>query len=270
VKKHTTTTITCLDPACQHIEIEVGPDRLVQVEEIEDNLSFEESEEESETEEVEDNLSFENCQEPKDYMSPILHIHNPVAVPVDPAVYKNPDLLPELKQKRLWACGRATWNEKRGKWDKKPYIADMLGTNGASHSDPSTWRTFEHAMAVYEKSQSWKGEAEKDRGPFHFLMIACNDSYTFTDYDGCRNPETGEITEEAMTLARAINSYTEPSYSETGIHFLSWGTVPAGRKNGALGVEMYSRTRFCALTGTPLPDFPQTMEQRSEVVNARY
>ncbi len=195
--------------------------------------------------------SFEKCAEPH------------VAIPVLASVYRNPDLLPELKKRRLWALGRATWNEKKQRWDKEPFIADLLGTTGASHSDPSTWRSFGQAIAVYEKWLSWEN-------PFTFLMVACDGTTTFTDQDHCRNPETGEITPEAMERARRISSYTEPSYSEAGLHHLSWGTVPAGRKNEKLGVEMYSQTRFCALTGQPLAEFPQTMKQRQEEVNALY
>lgn len=165
-----------------------------------------------------------------------------------------------LRTKTIWVGWR--WEvDEEGKRTKVPHIADLLGTRKASHSDPSTWRTYAYAVAAYEKSQTW----EKPK-PFDGIGFMCDGTFTFLDQDHCRNPETGAIDEAAMERARQVNSYTEPSVSGHGLHTYAEGTVLADRKYQ--GVEMYSHTRFCVYTGCPLPDFPQTIEYRQDELRA--
>ncbi len=169
-----------------------------------------------------------------------------------------------LKNKRIWCVGRAVWNEEKQKFDKVPFIADMRGTAKASSTDPKTWRTYDVALAVFEKSQSWTGTYAP---PFNFLMFMCDGTFTFLDQDHCRDKETGKVESEAMERVRKIDSYTEASWSDDGIHTYAEGRLPPGRRRrDDIGVEMYDSARPCVYTGKPLPGFPLTIEPRKEAI----
>jgi primase-polymerase (primpol)-like protein len=66
-----------------------------------------------------------------------------------------------------------------------------------------TWRTYECALAVFEKSQSW---TQENSPPFDFLMFMCDGSFTFLDQDHIIDKETGEVDPEALERARKLNS----------------------------------------------------------------
>jgi len=158
------------------------------------------------------------------------------------------------------------WNEKDHRYDKVPFIADMRGTAKASSTNPQTWRTYDVARAVLEKSQSWTGTYAP---PFGFLMFMCDGTFTFLDQDHCRNQETGEIEPEALERARKVNSYTETSWSEDGIHTYAEGRLPPGRRRrDDIGVEMYDSARPCVYTGKPLPGFPPEIVRREKEIAA--
>jgi Family of unknown function (DUF5906) len=78
----------------------------------------------------------------------------------------------------------------------------------------------------------------------------------FYDLDGCRNPETGELTEkayEAIALFRPVGAYMEVSPSGTGIHIVGSyiGERPAHETlNDEFGLELYTGDRGMAI-GTP-------------------
>lgn len=163
-----------------------------------------------------------------------------------------------LKNKRIWCCGRAEWNKERERFDKVPYIADLRGTEKASSTNPSTWRTYEYAKVVYEKSQSWKD-------PFNLLMFMCNGTFTFIDQDHCIDQQTGKIDPEAVERARRIDSYTEESWSGDGLHTYAIGMLPPGRRRIA-DIEMYDQARPCVFTGKHVAGFPTELEQRQEQI----
>ncbi len=171
-----------------------------------------------------------------------------------------------LRRKSIWCCGRLVWNEKDQRYDKVPFIADMRGTAKASSTNPQTWRTYDVARAVLEKSQSWTGTYAP---PFNFLMFMCDGTFTFLDQDHCRNQETGEYEPEALERARKIDSYTEKSWSDDGIHTYAEGRLPPGRRRrDDIGVEMYDSARPCVYTGKPLPGFPLEIVRRQDEIAA--
>jgi hypothetical protein len=91
----------------------------------------------------------------------------------------------------------------------------------------------------------------------------------FYDLDGCRNPETGELTEkayEAIALFRPVGAYMEVSPSGTGIHIVGRyvGERPAHEThNYEFGLELYTGDRGMAIgtpyEGTGSPDADCTM-----------
>jgi NrS-1 polymerase HBD domain len=169
-----------------------------------------------------------------------------------------------LRRKQIWCCGRLVWNEEQERFDKVPFIADMRGTAKASSTNPQTWRSYDVARAVLEKSQSWTGTYAP---PFDFLMFMCDGTFTFLDQDHCRNQETGKYEPEAIERARKINSYTEKSWSDDGLHTYAIATLPPGRRRrDDIGVEMYDQARPCVYTGKPLPGFPLDIERRQNEI----
>ena len=143
---------------------------------------------------------------------------------------------PELKALPNWVCWR--YQERGGKRTKVPYSP----RGGAAKSnDPSTWATLPEAQGAAERGQC-------DGIGFMF------DGTCFgVDIDHCIDPDTGEITAEALAIAKALHSYTEFSPSGTGLHILCSGAIPTegkrGRRKGA--VEVYGKGRFFTVTGDP-------------------
>jgi primase-polymerase (primpol)-like protein len=132
--------------------------------------------------------------------------------------------------------------ERAGKQTKVPYIA---GTNSrASSTDLMTWSSFEYAFAAYET-----GEPPYDGVGFVFCSA---DPLTGIDLDGCRDPESGEISPWAQKIvADASEGYVEASPSGTGVHIIVKGRVRGGGlRRGP--IEMYSRDRFFTITGAVL------------------
>jgi len=82
-----------------------------------------------------------------------------------------------------------------------------------SHSDPTTWSTFDGAVAQLENDAQGIGYCFLG-GDIHGL-----------DIDHCRNPKTGQICPEAMVLLSRLGSWAEHSVSGQGIHVLFKGNV---------------------------------------------
>ena len=157
----------------------------------------------------------------------------------------------ELKGYRQWVVWRREMRD--GKPTKRPY--NSRDGRAASVTNPGTWSTFEQARAV----------AHQYDGPG--FVFNASDPFFGTDFDKCRNPQTGEIAPRVRKIITALNSYTEISPSGTGLHIIALGTLPPGwRKRG--GIELYDRARFFTMTGDHLPGTPTTIEERTEAIAA--
>ena len=82
------------------------------------------------------------------------------------------------------------------------------------------------------------------------FMFSSGDPYTFIDLDKCRDPETGEIGQEAQEIIDSLGGYAEVSPSGEGVHIFVRGKVPRGRKRG--WIEVYSTERYATITGVML------------------
>ena len=151
-----------------------------------------------------------------------------------PIVENIPERLIERPQ---WVCWRL--EERDGKMTKMPYTPGTL--RRASSTDLMTWRTFSEALAAYEA-----GEPPYDGIGFCFCSA---DPFAGIDLDGCRDPESGEISPWAEEIISSVKEgYVEISPSGTGIHVIVEGTVRGGgMRKGP--IEMYSQTRFFTITG---------------------
>ena len=80
--------------------------------------------------------------------------------------------------------------------------------------------------------------------------VVITPGHWFLDIDHCKTPE-GWSPIALELCARLPGAYAEISYSGEGIHIIGAGSPPPhASRNGALGLELYSRLRFCAVTGT--------------------
>lgn len=144
----------------------------------------------------------------------------------------------ELKALKQWCC----WKEEpddRGRLTKVPYHPTGYR---ASSTDPDQWSTFEAVKLAYEdKARCFDGVG------FFF-----NGDYTGADFDHCMSDGwKGEIADSlTIECLKKLDSYTEISQSGTGVHCITKGTIPRGRKTE--NYEMYCRARFFVMTGDVL------------------
>jgi putative DNA primase/helicase len=169
-----------------------------------------------------------------------------------------PELL-EIDRWLLWKYERDPETQKRS---KRPYDPRHPGER-ASHSDPSTWSTFERAAACFE-----------GRGTFSGMGVVFTDADDLMgiDLDKCRDRETGEVEGWAENIVERLNTYAEVSPSGTGIKLWLYGTLPGDRRrNDAQRVEMYDEKRFFTVTGCRLPDAPRCVNRPDpEILDAFY
>lgn len=132
---------------------------------------------------------------------------------------------------------------------------------GASHSEPAHWTSYAAATAAAARF----GAAGVG------FVFSDADPYTFIDFDGCRDPETGAIEPWAGRWITALKSATEISRSGTGCHTFVRGKLPRTliQKLGEhKGIEVYGRKRYCAVTGIPLPGTPETINEAQPILDA--
>lgn len=105
----------------------------------------------------------------------------------------------ELKQRRQWVGYQAKLStSKPGRVDKVP--VNPATKRNASTSDPSTWCTFEDAVACTERN---------DLAGVGFVFSG-DDPYVGIDLDHCVD-EDGCIAQWAIDLACAFDTYAELS-----------------------------------------------------------
>jgi hypothetical protein len=145
----------------------------------------------------------------------------------------------ELKKLKRWVCWKLeARRDKNGvdRLDKVPYSPNT--NSRASTTNPETWASFEEALATFERGQ-YNGIG---------FVFSDADNYVFLDLDKCFGD--GNVSELAAWVLGEVVSYTEVSQSGTGLHNIVRGAKPGDAcKNTTLGFEMYSRGRFCAMTG---------------------
>jgi putative DNA primase/helicase len=173
----------------------------------------------------------------------------------------NPDAVPdELRQWNHWVVWRAEPNAEPDKPPRKVLFDPKTGRQartadavGKRYNDTpaDTWGTYAQARRAFDAGE-WNGLG---------FVFTEDDPYIGGDIDHCRNPETGELSEEAQQVLTMIATYTEVSQSGTGIKFIGKGKkVGTACKRG--DVEMYDKGRFFALTGEHIKGTPDTIEPR--------
>ncbi len=155
------------------------------------------------------------------------------------ATYNLDNIPAELKALKQWVVWRIEDN------DPKKKVPKHAGTGEAAMSNaPYTWSKFETARDNYLGSKTGKYNGVG-------FMLSEDDPYTFIDLDGVRDSETGEILDWAQAIVDQMDSYTEVSQSEEGIHIIVRGDKPPGKCRRDQ-VEIYDCKRYFALTGNIL------------------
>ncbi len=139
----------------------------------------------------------------------------------------------ELKEQNRWVLYRLYWDEKRGKYDKKPFNARTGGM--AQSNNPSTWCDYETALQVVDL--------------YDGLGFMLGDGIFGVDIDGVEVRDS--VVNEVLTT---LNSYAEISPSGKGIHVICLGSKPVGACRKA-NFECYDKGRFFTVTGNVIEPY---------------
>ncbi len=151
----------------------------------------------------------------------------------------------ELKAWRQWVVWklepRPNTKPTKVPYDPKgPTPANPRGM--ASVTDPSTWGTYDEAIAAYESGQ-FSGIG---------FVISHDDPYTFIDLDDTHGDQVAY--ERQLKIYREFNSYAEVSPSGSGLHIIVRGKIPQGRRRAS--IEIYCAERYMTMTGNVYNDAP--------------
>ncbi|RDZ51306.1 hypothetical protein C5C07_17050 [Haloferax sp. Atlit-4N] len=159
----------------------------------------------------------------------------------------------ELVERDQWVCWRS---EKRD--GKKTKIPVVPGEGSfASSTDPETWSDFETVRSFVKANRA-------DGIGFVFTK---EDPIVGVDLDDCRDPETGDVDDDAQDIIDRLDSYTEVSPSGTGYHVLINGDLPEGR-NRRGHIELYDTARFFTVTGDRVDNTPGQVKRRQDALEA--
>lgn len=140
-----------------------------------------------------------------------------------------------LQERSLWGL----WRKEDGR--KVPYSADQKYNGKISKTQPWQWKPYADAVTKYEHGGIYDG--------LGFLFTKTG-GLVFIDLDHCIN-EDGEPNDFAAEIVEMFKgSYIEYSQSETGLHIVVRGRVPAVLKEKQ--IEIYGNGggfQYMAFTG---------------------
>jgi primase-polymerase (primpol)-like protein len=148
-----------------------------------------------------------------------------------------PDFLAllELQQHSQWVAWK--YVVKNGRQTKPP-VNPHTG-EGANHSNPRTWGTYQEAMA-YAKAHNLPGVG---------YVMTDDDDLTGVDLDHCRDADFGHLEPWAEEIIRLSETYAEVSPSGTGVRLIWRGKIDQTVKCGQRNVEIYKSQRYLTITG---------------------
>jgi hypothetical protein len=151
----------------------------------------------------------------------------------------------ELKDRPQWVCWKKVVRD--GKETKIPVNPHTGGQ--AAVDKPATHAPYDMALAA----------ANNNGNAGIGFVFTTNDPFTGIDIDHCI--ENGEIHPQAIEVLELLNSYSEKTQSDLGLHIIIKGKLPhGGRRKGKL--EMYDSGRFFVMTGAHLDGTPTSIENR--------
>jgi hypothetical protein len=149
------------------------------------------------------------------------------------------DRIPEeMRSYAQWVVWRYEDRDAK-KPTKVPYSAHTH--RHASVDDPSTWASYDRAVATAASGYDGIG-----------FVLTNSDPFGFIDLDDPKGND--EIYQRQRRIFQEFDSYAELSPSGNGLHIIVRGKVESGRKRSA--VEVYSNLRFMTMTGNVFRDAP--------------
>jgi Protein of unknown function (DUF3987) len=182
-------------------------------------------------------------------------LHAPVS---KPAAFNDPmpDFPASLKAMPRWVRWQIA--KVNNRFTKVPYRMD--GSMAAS-TRAEDWTDYRTAVT---------GAVMNEKGGIGFVV---DGSIVGVDIDGCRNSETGAITEWGQAIIDLLDSYTEVTPSKTGVRVWVRGFLPEKKNRfqinpdagfgGKVGVECYSDARYFTVTGECIQLIPSGVEDRN-------
>lgn len=167
---------------------------------------------------------------------------NSVLIDITDIHARIPATMQDLTQWVLWKS-----IVRKGKTTKIPW---SVFNAPASSTGPETWAAFDTVVEKYDTN----------RHAGIGFVFTLDDPFTGIDLDGCRNPQSGMITDWAWKWIKQMNSYTEVSPSGTGVKIFAeiGDQYHKGMKQDldvervsdkSPAVEIYSTGRYFAVTG---------------------
>lgn len=153
---------------------------------------------------------------------------------------------PQLTTVDAWVVWR--WECRDGSWTKPPFQIDGAP---ASTTDPKTWAGFFRVFQAYNTGK-WDGIG---------LVMRKGAGIVGFDWDNCRDPETGVISQEILAQVKLLNTYTEISPSGTGLKSLCFGKLPGGGHHGP-SVGVFNTGRYFCITGHLFDGVSAKIEKR--------
>jgi len=176
---------------------------------------------------------------------------------------------PSLRIKRNWCVHRTD-----GERAKVPHAPAGYKLQW---SIPANWITFEEAKDAYIKGLELpEGHKCRFDGLGFFVSRekdAKLDIYA-VDLDDC--VKDGQVDAWAKDVLTRLNSYSEISPSGSGVHVFVKGMLPKGAKNtndqmkDKNRIEVFTDKHHITITGNRLTDYPETIEDRSEIIESIY
>lgn len=150
----------------------------------------------------------------------------------------------ELRQYKQWVVWRIVMTD-AGEPTKVPF--NPRTHQPASSTDPNTWVSFDETVSAY-MAGGWDGIGFvlSDADPFTFVDL--DDPYAVKRDGTPKHSDPVKISAiQAEVYKRFEGTYAELSPSGKGLHIISLGISPSGRRRNA--IEMYSTARFMTMTG---------------------
>jgi hypothetical protein len=174
----------------------------------------------------------------------------------DPSFQLIPEALRDLPQWIVWQY------ETRGEKATKVPVNPRTG-NHASSTNPSTWTTFDEAVAACRASDRYAGVG---------FVFTADDPFAGVDLDDCLD-EDGLMAPAAQAIVDEVDSYTEVSPSGRGVKIFLRGrkSTTRCRTKEVVGfgeIEVYDSGRFFCVTGLALPETPLEVNERQEALDA--
>jgi len=160
----------------------------------------------------------------------------------------------ELMIRPQWVGWKSQFSQEKQKYTKPPF--NPSSGRYAATDKPDTWSSIQDAIDAVP---------DFDFDGIGFVLTAA-DPHAGIDLDDC--VLDGVISPEAQAIIDEANSYTEFSPSETGVHILGNGRIPAGVKRD--NTELYSSGRYFTATGNRVPGTPEELNDIQPVLDRLY